>query len=194
MEWVVEDREPPPSAYPTIAAGTLVSIDRVKFPAIPGVMPPRVIHQAHRVEYGPRWPEGIITVEPPRVGKAFPCLVSQVDAVGNEDAGVRNVELLAPLATYTPWNLRGPGLANPDELTDFLGTYIPLPRTESERQRMGDPRPSLERRYPSKADYLSEVARAADTLGAARLLLPEDRQYVLARASLHWDWIMTRRP
>jgi hypothetical protein len=192
LEWVVDGREPPPSAYPTLAGGTLVPIGQLKFPRIPGVSPPRVVHQAHRLDYGPDWRAGIITVEPPRVGEAFPSLVSQVDDAGNEVGGVRGLELLAPLATYTPWNLRGGTGPDGGELTDFLGTYIPWPRTEADRQRTGDPRPSLERRYPGKREYLALAARAADTLVGAGWLLREDVPRVLERAERHWDWLQAR--
>ncbi|PYO33206.1 MAG: hypothetical protein DMD86_11230 [Candidatus Rokuibacteriota bacterium] len=192
VEWVVEDREPPPSAYPTLAAGTLVPVAGLKFPGIPDVKPPAVIHEAHRVDYGPWWPAGIITREPPKVGAPFPALVSQVDDAGNEVGGVRAVELLAPLATYAPWHLRGGGGADAGELTDFLGTYIPFARTEAERQRSHDDRPSIERRYPGKRAYLDAAARAADSLVAAGLLLREDAPRVLGRAEQHWDWLMSR--
>jgi hypothetical protein len=192
VEWVTDGREPPPSAYPTLAAGTLVTIDRLAFPAIPGVRAPRVIHQAHRVDYGPRWAEGIVSVEPPRVGASFPALVSQVDELGNEVAGIRNIELLIPLATYTPWSLRTAREGSAGELVDFFGTYVPLSRTEAERRRTGDPRPSLERRYAGRADYLGAVAAAAASLRAAGLLLAEDIADVLARAERQWDWIISR--
>src|SRR5438477_2209270 len=79
VDWVVDDRPPPASVYPTLTAGALVSIDALKFPPIADLRPPTVIHQAHRVDYGPRWAAGIITPEPPGVGAPFPALVSQVD-------------------------------------------------------------------------------------------------------------------
>jgi hypothetical protein len=192
VDWVTEDRTPPASVYPTLAAGTLVSIDALKFPPIGDVRPPTVIHQAHRVDYGPRWAAGIITREPPRVGAPFPALVSQVDADGNEMAGVRGIELLAPLATYTPWQLRGGHGTDAGELVDFLGTYVPLPRTDGERQRWGDSRLSIERRYADKRAYLATAARAAESLAAAGLLLREDVPRALERAEQHWDWIMSR--
>jgi len=192
VEWVVDGRTPPPSVYPTLAAGTLVSIDALKFPRIPDVRAPSVIHQAHRVDYGPRWAAGIITREPPGIGAPFPALVSQVDADGNEVAGVRGVELLAPLATYTPWQLRGGHGSDAAELVDFLGTYVPLPRTDTERQRWSDSRLSLERRYADKREYRATAARAAESLVAAGLLLREDVPRVLERADQHWDWIMSR--
>jgi hypothetical protein len=192
VDWVTEDRTPPASVYPTLAAGTLVSIDALKFPPIADVRPPTVIHQAHRVDYGPRWAAGIITREPPGVGAPFPSLVSQVDADGNEMAGVRGTELLAPLATYTPWQLRGGHGTDAGELVDFLGTYVPLPRTDGERQRWGDSRLSIERRYADKRAYLATAARAAESLAAAGLLLREDVPRALERADQHWDWIMSR--
>src|SRR5207244_10044977 len=117
VEWVRDGREPPRSAYPRLDAGTLVAVDRVRAPAIPGVGWPRVAHEAYRVDYGPRWPAGIITFEPPRLGKPFPPRVPQVDADGNELGGVRSLELLAPLATDTPCSPRG-GAANPTERAD----------------------------------------------------------------------------
>lgn len=192
VEWVADGIEPPHSAYPRIDAGTLVSIDRVKFPKIPGAAFPKVIHEAYRVDYGPHWDKGIITLEPPRLGKAFPSLVSRVDDAGNEVAGLRNVELLAPLATYTPWNLRTGLPGGADELTDFLGTYIPFACTEAERQRSGDPRPSIEKLYPTKAHYLRLTSEAARSLTEAGYLLPEDIPRVLDRAARHWDWLMER--
>jgi alpha/beta hydrolase family protein len=192
VDWVAEDRTPPASVYPTLAAGTLVSIDALKFPPIADLRPPTVIHQAHRVDYGPRWAAGIITREPPGVGAPFPALVSQVDADGNEMAGVRGLELLAPLATYTPWQLRGGHGTDAGELVDFLGTYVPLPRTDGERQRWGDSRLSIERRYADKRAYLATAARAAESLAAAGLLLREDVPRALERAEQHWDWIMSR--
>ena len=192
VEWVVDGRTPPASVYPTLAAGTLVSIDALKFPRIPDVRAPSVIHQAHRVDYGPRWAAGIITREPPGIGAPFPALVSQVDADGNEVAGVRGVELLAPLATYTPWQLRGGHGSDAAELVDFLGTYVPLPRTDTERQRWSDSRLSLERRYADKREYRATAARAAESLVAAGVLLREDVPRVLERADQHWDWIMSR--
>jgi len=189
---VRDERTPPPSAYPTLAAGTLVPVGSLTFPRIPDVAAPRVIHQAHRVDYGPGWAAGVIAREPPAVGSPFPALVSQVDADGNERGGVRGVELLAPLATYTPWQLRGGGGPDAAELRDFLGTYVPFPRTEAERQRSGDPRLSIERRYADRRAYLDTATRAAESLAAAGLLLREDVPRVLARAERHWDWIMSR--
>ena len=117
--WVEEDRAPPPSAIPRIDAGTLVPIGQVRFPEIPGVEFPAVIHEAYRADYGGDWPRGIVTRQPPALGPAFPALVSQVDMVGNEKAGVPSVEILVPVATYTPWHLRANVPGGIGELTDY---------------------------------------------------------------------------
>src|SRR5205807_8585513 len=46
VEWVAEGREPPPSRYPRLDAGTLVPIERVRLPRVLGIALPRVVHQA----------------------------------------------------------------------------------------------------------------------------------------------------
>jgi hypothetical protein len=196
VAWVQDDTEPPPSAYPRIDAGTLVPIAQLKFPTLRGVTFPQVAHEAYRVNYGPRWQEGIIDRQPPELGKPFPILVPQVNTFGNELGGVQSVETLVPLATYTPWSLRTGFPGATDELMDFLGTYIPLPKTEAERRQAGDPRPSIESLYPDKKDYLRSVERAARSLVKQGFLLDEDVPAVVNRAEQHWDWIfrLSREP
>ena len=144
---------------------------------------------ACRVHFGPRWSEGIIDIQPPKLGQPFPTLLPQVDILGNDLGGVETVELLAPLATYTPWNLRHGYPGGTDELTDFRGTLIPLPKTERDRQANGDPRPSIESLYFSKEDYLLTVQQAAQALFRKGFLLEEDFSTVRDRASMYWDRI-----
>jgi Alpha/beta hydrolase domain len=193
VEWVRDGREPPASAYPRLDTGALVAVDRVRAPAIPGVGWPRVAHEAYRVDYGPRWPNGIITLEPPRLGKPFPVRVPQVDADGNELGGFRGVELLAPLATYTPWHLRR-GVAHADQLVDFYGTFIPFARDRAERERTGDPRPSVLERYGDRARYLDLVRRHAEALVRSGFLLAEDTPRVVEQAERGWNRLMPPVP
>ena len=189
VDWVRDGREPPASAHPRLDAGTLVPVDRVRDPGIPGVRWPHVAHEPHRVDYGTGWPAGIITLEPPRLGRSFPVRVSQVDADGNEVAGVKSLELLVPLATYTPWSLRG-GASNPDELVDFFGIVIPFARDRAERERTGDPRPSVIERYGDRARYGELVRRQAEALVQSGALLAEDVPRALEQAGRRWAWLM----
>jgi len=192
VEWVRDGREPPKSLYPRLDQRTLVAVERVRAPAIPGVSWPRVAHEAYRVDYGPGWPSGIIALEPPRLGKPFLVRVAQVDADGNELGGVRSLELLAPLATYTPWSLRG-GSINPGELVDFYGTFIPFARDRAERERRGDPRASVIERYGDRTRYLDLVRRQVETLARTGFLLDEDRARVVDQAERRWTWLMSSR-
>jgi hypothetical protein len=188
LRWL-DGTDPPPSTYPRIDAGQLVSIDRVNFPSIPGVDFPTKAHEAYRVDYGPRWEDGIIDIQPPTLGTAFPVLVPQVDEFGNDVGGVPTVEILAPLATYTPWNLRIGYPGGTDELTDFTGTYIPLPRNDSVAEEAGDARPSISSMYRDKAGYLTAAQQAAELLVAQGFLLQEDVAAVVQRSGQHWDWV-----
>ena len=76
-----------------------------------------------------------------------------------------------------------------DQLVSFAGTFVPLPRTEAERARRRDPRPSIERLYGTREAFLARVDAAARDLVAARFLLPEDTTAAHARLAATWDWI-----
>jgi Alpha/beta hydrolase domain len=188
--WVADGTEPPASRYPHLRTGTLVPPSGLAFPRIPGVGVARVTEVAYRADYGPRFADqGIVDKQPPVLGPAFPALVPQVDGLGNELGGVREVELRVPVATYAPWNLRVGYVAARDELVDFAGTWIPLPRDEAGRATAGDPRPSLEALYPDKGAYLALVRRAAADLASDGFLLADDEATVVARAAALWDWV-----
>ncbi len=192
IDWVWDVNNPPPSMYPRIDTGTLVPINEVKFPKLAGLNFPTVTHDAYRVNYGSRWSQGIVDIQPPEIGERFSVLVAQVDQFGNERGGVPSVEILAPLATYAPWNLRSGLAGGTDELTDFVGTYVPLSKTEEERRGSGDPRPSIELLYHGETDYFRAAREAARSLAERGLLLDEHIDAVVARAEAHWDWVMRR--
>jgi hypothetical protein len=52
--------------------------------------------------------------------------------------------------------------------------FLPFARTKVERERTGDPRLSLEERYPSRAEYVSRLTEAELKLRADGFLLDED--------------------
>lgn len=184
--WVRNGTLPPASSYPRIADGTLVSLAEYAFPAIPGVNKPHEANAAYRLDFGPSWRAGIMSVQPPKVGEPFPVLVPQVDADGNERDGVRVPELSVPLATYASWNLRDPSIGAPDQRVSFEASYISFPKTREEREKSGDPRRSIEERYSGHDDYLSRYTKALDELVKQHWILPDDRDAVFSRAELAW--------
>lgn len=185
--WVRNDTLPPPSNYPKIAHGNLVPLSKYAFPHIPGVNLPHEANEAYRLDFGPDWQKGILSIQPPKVGLAFPVLVPQVDADGNERDGVRLPEIIVPLATYAGWNLRDPSIGAADQRVAFEASYIPFPRTAEERQKTGDPRKSIAERYAGREDYLTRYKAAIDDLVRQGWILPEDRAALLHRGELEWD-------
>jgi hypothetical protein len=140
-----------------------------------------------RLDFGPGAARGVVTELPPKVGAQYPVYVPAVDADGNEVAGVRPVEVAVPLATYTGWNPRHPEQGAPGDLMAMMGSTLPFSRTRAERERRGDPRPSLEERYGTRAAYLAAVRTAAEDLVAARHALAEDVDAMVERAAALWD-------
>jgi hypothetical protein len=186
--WITDGTAPPPSRHPRVADKTLVQIESLSFPALAGVGKPTEAHKAYRVFYGLDFTsKGIISVDPPEVNGSYPVLVPQVDADGNELAGVKMPEVAVPLATYTGWNLFNAESGPTGLLSSMQGSYIPLARTRAERERAGDPRRSIEERYQSRADYLDRVSAAARELVAQGYLLEADVPVIVQRAGAHWN-------
>ncbi|MGD0720010.1 MAG: alpha/beta hydrolase domain-containing protein [Roseiarcus sp.] len=194
--WVRDDAPPPASAVPHIADGTLVAPDQVRFPAIPAnayggverpaVSPMRVYNPLHPLDFGPLYragdTSGIVTREPPSVGTAsYGVLEMQVDADGDDLAGIRSVFAQTPIGSYTGWNL---GRKDRFEggMCNLQGSFIPFAATRAERLVAGDPRLSIEERYPTKEIYLAAFRKAAESLVAQRYLLPEDASLLIDRA------------
>jgi Alpha/beta hydrolase domain len=194
--WVRDGVEPPPSAKPSIADGTLVPPDSVRFPEIPanfygevdrpGVSPLRIYDNLHVLDFGPLYraedSSGVIVREPPKLGSgSYGILEMQVDADGNDLAGIRSVFLQTPIGTYTGWNL---GRKNRFEngMCNLQGSFIPFAATQAERIAAGDPRLSIEERYATKDVYLAAFKKAAGDLVAKRFLLPDDADSLVKTA------------
>ena len=191
-QWITSDVAPPPSAYPRIDAGTLVAPEALRFPKLPGVNVPTTPHKAYRADYGPDFiSKGIVTKEPPTVGPAFPMMVPQVDADGNEVAGIRLPELAVPLATYTGWNLFNERSGPTNVVSSMQGSFIPLARSRADRGT-SDPRRSIQERYADRKDYLGLIAKSATELVGKRYLLEEDVNKILEQAGSRWEHLASR--
>jgi alpha/beta hydrolase family protein len=186
-QWVKDGTPPPPSTCPKISDATLVPLNKWAFPKIPGVNKPHEASLAYHLDFGTQWKEGIVSLEPPKVGKSFAVLVPQVDVNGNDMGGVSLPELQVPLATYTGWNLRDPSIGAGDLRLSFYGSFIPFARTAAEREKTGDPRLSVAERYASRDEYRGKFAEAAMKLIHERFLLREDLPALLERGEREWD-------
>jgi len=71
-----------------------------------------------------------------------------------------------------------------------MGSYVPLPITKAERDRLHDPRVSIAERYPTRDKYLSLVKDAGNALAKDRYLLADDVAKLMDRATQHWDLLM----
>ena len=189
--WMSDEVAPPPSVFPRLGDGTAVPAESTAatLRAIPGVRFPDRVTRVARLDFGPQTAAGILSELPPKIGTEFAAWVSAVDGDGNERAGIRPVELRAPLATVTGWNPRHPEQGAPGDLMAMMGSTLPFARTAIERERRGDPRPSIAERYASRAAYLTAAREAAEALVAARYALAEDVEAMVARAGQLWDLI-----
>jgi Alpha/beta hydrolase domain len=176
--WATTGQPPPPNRVPRRSEKTLVSPEEAlaRFPKIPGVNLPATPSRLPYWNYGPDFDgRGIMSIFPPEKvpGKEYPIQVPQVDADGNDQGGVRYPDVQAPLGTYLGWALRKAGFAE-GELLMTNGCIKTFARTKAEREKNGDPRLSVEERYPSHAAYVEAVQRAVEGLVKEGLLLQED--------------------
>ncbi|HEY3243808.1 MAG TPA: alpha/beta hydrolase domain-containing protein, partial [Phycisphaerae bacterium] len=196
-EWSTQGILPPASHVPRLSDGTLVPPlpqSALGFPSIPGVTYTGLKTTRYLLNYGPGYYDGgpaggIPTINPPVItppyednpanGPIYPSFVPRTDSDGNDIAGVRLPDVTVPLATYTGWALRSGPQAN--DGCESSGQYIPFAKTQADRLASGDPRPSIEERYPSFGDYYSAVIRAIDGLVKDRLMLCEDASDQQAR-------------
>ena len=188
-EWVTFGTPPPANRVPTRNSGTLVpSLPQsgMGFPNIPGVFYNGIMHTGDLFDFGPRFREGILDVQPPvLLGKPYPVFVPRTDADGNDIAGIRLPDISVPLATYTGYAYRAQLPGDPVPMVDGCdasGQRIPFAQTKAARLAAGDPRLSIQERYASHAAYVNLVTQAARKLEAERLMLDEDVQAYVAAA------------
>ena len=187
-QWLVMGQDPPPSIYPTLAAGLLVSADAhsLGFPLSPVLPSPDSIANPLLVyDLGDQFRandlSGVVKYRPSAIKLVVPATVPRVDSDGNEVGGIHTVLQQAPLGTYLGWNVTASGF-NKGQYCSFQGSYIPFAKTKAQRLATADTRLSLEERYGSQRGYACVAKRAAEDLLRRRLLLPEDAKSTIEQA------------
>ena len=192
QEWLTTGKEPPPSAYSN--SGQLAALNELKFPSIPGLIPPTQVRRAMRLDFGPQFrTAGIIANEPAEtVGEPFASKLPQLDPDGNELGGIRLPMTAVPLATHLAWNMVDPNHYRNGEMMGLNGSHIAFARTRAQREASHDPRPSIEERYKNREDYLAKVKLAAGKLVTQGYLLAKDAPMVVEQCAKHWDLLAAR--
>jgi Alpha/beta hydrolase domain len=183
--WADGNVAPPRSNYPRLEDRTLIPLEEAaeRFPAIPGVAFPSVMNELPLWNFGPLFSVvgGVLTLQPPLTSLHYREFVPASDRDGLNIAGVRPMEVRAPLGTSAGWNNRRPA-HRPGNLCDLTGSYLAFAQTRSDRLAAGDPRLSLEERYHTHEGFVDAVRRAARQLVRDRFLLPEDAARFEAQA------------
>jgi Alpha/beta hydrolase domain len=170
--WIHDGITPPASRVPMRAHGTLV--------AAAGAVPTDIPGLPYTAKYTPSVFSDQ-TVMPPKVIGRYPVFVPKADDDGMAIAGVHQLALAVPRATYTGWNPRAQGFG-PSALYPLQGAVIPFVPTEAARKEANDPRPSIAARYADDDAYVAAVRRGAARQVAERLLLPEDADRAIEAA------------
>jgi Alpha/beta hydrolase domain len=187
-EWAERGIKPPKSNYPRVQDKTLVTLDeyRAAFPAIPGAAVPTVLNELELLDFGPEFNSegGRLTLLPPVLGPSYQLFVPKPDKDGVDIAGIRPMQIRAPLGTNTGWNVRAPGHRGPNLCgpSTSPGSFIPFATTKAERLAAGDPRKSLEERYKDHDGFVKAVMYAAKHLVHERFLLEEDAETFIRAA------------
>ena len=195
--WTNSGEPPPPSAYPRISDGTLVTVAayRAAFPKDVGLVPPEQNLREPRLDFGPGFHEqGVASRVPPKHGPPYETRVPAPDADGNDRGGVRLVELRVPLGTHTGWNERAPETGFAWATARWDGSFAPFARTEAERRAAGDPRPSLQERYLTRQDFAAALRKAADQQVSDGFLLSEDEERAVSENLGLYDRILAHDP
>ena len=192
--WITLKQEPPASAYPQLTDGSLGKLTQYvdAFPKIPGMRTPSRFLEPPRLDFGPRFADGILDVIPPKIGKTYPALVPLPDKDGLDKGGIRLPDIAVPLGTFTGWNLLNAATGTPERIARFDGSFVPFTRNENERLAANDPRPSIAERYATRDAYRQAYAGAALDLAEKGLILGADVDGMVERAGAFYDRIMAR--
>lgn len=177
--WVVDNKMPMQSQFPRFSNQSLLPFKQY-------VLPPRLSKLTKPVspytpfiyDYGNKWDEGIITVNPPHLldfDKPNVPAVPAVDNFGNEIGGIRHPLLDVPIASFLPWVLRHNAEFAQNEMMDFRGAIKLFPKSQILAQ------------YRDFDEYKNAIDGAIDKAIKQGSLLSEDRENVHAQAKWLWE-------
>ena len=194
LTWVAQGYKPPISVFPRQSDGTAATREAValELNSIPALVTPdpALLPSIYPLDLGPHADQGVAQLPADRNGASYPCVVSAVDADGNEIGGVRMPDVSVPVASYAGFNVRHKDSGGTGQILEYVGLTSPFAKDTEARKTNGDPRLSLAERYQSRADYLGKIEAAAWDLVEARLLLAEDVGLCLSLAGDRYDAIM----
>jgi hypothetical protein len=183
LDWV-RGIEPPPSVFPRVKNGTaatreavLAKLEQITDLTLPdsGELP-----YIAPLDLGPGAGAGIGSFPATAIGNPYPCIVSDIDANGNETGGIRLPGIEAPIGTHTGFNPRHPDTGGAGQLLEYLGSTWPF-----SKRRVKD-------EYATRKDYLDATRRIAKVLVSERYLLEEDVELCIENAVGLYDAIMGR--
>jgi hypothetical protein len=166
VQWVCDGVEPAASRVPRLSDGSIVTREEV-LAVFSDVALPDPVHLPATPEIDPcssSWP---LELGAPRVA-----LVSNVDAGGNEVAGIAVPAVAVPVAAYTGWNPRARQADLPDVLYEFVGSRLPLQSAAA---------------IPERDHYERAVQLVAQQLVDGRFLLERDLHRSVAEAMKIYD-------
>ena len=194
-EWISNGTAPPPSANPSVSAGTATFVPTdspyaalgigtvpraaVGYPDIPATMDKfsGLVTVRNYWDFGPDYDKGILAKIPAvATGKFYKSAVPKVDANGNEIAGIRLPEIEAPLGTSSGWALRPAtfgGKADGLDGAEGAGQFVPFAKDDATKVA-GDARKSITALYGTKDAFIAARMKAANDLKARRLMLDAD--------------------
>lgn len=177
VRWAKDGVDPPPTSAPSVAKGTFITpTEQAKsYPAIPGKPYHSLVSEVGIRDFS--------VFPPTETAAKYPVLVPKLDKDGNPAAGIIIPEVAAPVATLSGKAVRAKGFAE-GELCGVNGSIIPFPATKAERTASGDPRLSLEERYPGgERERAEKFKRHVEKLVADRYLLSDDGARMITAAT-----------
>jgi hypothetical protein len=179
-DWVINGKVPPDSQFPQFSEKTLISFDNYSLPkSLQELTKPISPHSTYIYDYGPQWPQGIISLNPPRILATIVPPVPAVDSNGNELGGIRHPLLIEPLASFLPWVLRHNAKFATQEMMDFRGSIKLF-----SKQAVLD-------KYSNWQNYNKALNAAIDKAVSQKFMLEEDRQLVQEQGRWLWELVMS---